>query len=134
MQLKCVTASLLSRGRLSQTPLKFRQWWSGPQATLALPWFYQLLPTMYLCRVAAPKLTSTSSSFTWIPEALAAFSHLEQIFTSAHVLSFPDPSRQFIVEVDGSISRVRVHFFHWAYGDHKLHLCAFFLPSPLHQY
>ena len=55
-------------------------------------------------RVAAPlsALTSTLRPFSWSPEAEAAFTSLKQLFTSAPVLIFPDPGRQFIVEVDAS--------------------------------
>ena len=55
-------------------------------------------------RVAAPlsALTSTLHPFSWSPEAEAAFSSLKTLFTTAPVLIFPDPGRQFIVEVDAS--------------------------------
>lgn len=53
-------------------------------------------------KVAAPltKLTSTLHSFAWTEEAEAAFTRLKVLFTSAPILSHPDPSRQFVVEVD----------------------------------
>lgn len=55
-------------------------------------------------KVAAPltKLTSSSISFSWTPEADQAFNHLKNLFTSAPVLVQPDPSLQFVVEVDAS--------------------------------
>ena len=51
---------------------------------------------------AAPltALTSTLHPFSWTPEA--ALSALKSLFTSAPVLILPQPSRQFIVEVDAS--------------------------------
>lgn len=49
-------------------------------------------------KVAAPLTKLTS--FAWTEEAEAAFTRLKVLFTSAPVLSHPDPSRQFVVEVD----------------------------------
>ena len=48
-------------------------------------------------RVAAPlsALTSTSNLFSWTPEAEDAFAALKCLFTTAPVLIFPDPNRQF---------------------------------------
>ncbi|KAI2655590.1 Transposon Tf2-6 polyprotein [Labeo rohita] len=59
-------------------------------------------------RVAAPltSLTSSSTPFKWTQEADRAFVKLKELFTSAPVLIQPDPSRQFIVEVDASDSGV----------------------------
>lgn len=53
-------------------------------------------------QVAAPLSSLTSPSFLIVrsPEANSAFSILKTRFTSAPVLTHPDPSRQFIVEVD----------------------------------
>lgn len=46
-------------------------------------------------RVVAPltQLTSTATPFSWTPEADAAFTDLKKCFTSAPVLTHPDPSR-----------------------------------------
>ncbi|XP_046692715.1 ribonuclease inhibitor-like, partial [Silurus meridionalis] len=41
-------------------------------------------------------------AFNWNPEAELAFTKLKSLFTSAPVLTLPDPTRQFVVEVDGS--------------------------------
>lgn len=59
-------------------------------------------------KVVAPltRLTSTLKSFQWSEEAEAAFSRLKTLFTSAPIHSHPDPSRQFIVEVDASDTSV----------------------------
>ncbi|MGL4418137.1 MAG: RNase H-like domain-containing protein [Plesiomonas shigelloides] len=37
---------------------------------------------------------------SWLPEALAAFQHLKESFTSAPILHHPDPDMPFIVKVD----------------------------------
>ncbi|KAI7808134.1 hypothetical protein IRJ41_016491 [Triplophysa rosa] len=55
-------------------------------------------------KIAAPlmALTSTKVLFRWNPQAQVAFDNLKSRFVSAPVLCFPDPERQFIVEVDAS--------------------------------
>ncbi|KAM4808119.1 uncharacterized protein WCC33_003344 [Rhinophrynus dorsalis] len=56
-------------------------------------------------RIIAPitALTKgTADPKNWPPEALKAFESLKTAFTTAPILHFPDPSRQFIVEVDAS--------------------------------
>lgn len=45
------------------------------------------------------RLTSLMQ-FLWSPEAETAITKLKQLFTSAPVLIHPDPSQQFVVEVD----------------------------------
>lgn len=79
-------------------------------------------------RKAAPltKLTSTSIPFRWSPEAETAFITLKDFFISAPVLSHPDPSRQFVVEVDASDTGVGAVLSQRSPEDHKLHPCAFF--------
>lgn len=59
-------------------------------------------------KVVAPltRLTSTLKCFQWSEEAEAAFSRLKTLFTSAPIHSHPDPSHQFIVEVDASDTSV----------------------------
>ena len=54
--------------------------------------------------MAAPlsALTSINTPFSWSPAAEEAFLSLKGLFTTAPVLIFPDPGRQFIVEVDAS--------------------------------
>lgn len=54
--------------------------------------------------VAAPltALTSTVRRFAWTQEAQTVFDHLKVLFTSAPILSYPDPSLPFTVEVDTS--------------------------------
>ncbi|KAI5608620.1 hypothetical protein C0J50_6594, partial [Silurus asotus] len=54
--------------------------------------------------ITAPlhRLTSTCQPFTRNSQAEQAFLELKTWFTSAHVFTLPDPSRQFVVEVDAS--------------------------------
>ncbi len=56
------------------------------------------------CQLAAPltALTSTKFPFRWSSAAEAAFAKLKSCFVSAPILIAPDPSRQFVVEVDAS--------------------------------
>uniref|UniRef100_A0AAQ4RV13 Gypsy retrotransposon integrase-like protein 1 n=1 Tax=Gasterosteus aculeatus aculeatus TaxID=481459 RepID=A0AAQ4RV13_GASAC len=55
-------------------------------------------------RVAAQltALTSSARPFCWSPEADRAFRDLKHRFTTAPILTQPDPKRQFVVEVDAS--------------------------------
>ncbi|XP_055015782.1 uncharacterized protein LOC129410863 [Boleophthalmus pectinirostris] len=79
-------------------------------------------------RKAAPltRLTSTLTPFKWSSEAEDAFATLKSLFTSAPVLTHPDPSRQFIVEVDASDSGVGAVLSQRSTGDQRIHPCAFF--------
>lgn len=71
-------------------------------------------------------LTSTSCPFIWTPEASWAFQELKGRFTSAPILVQPNPSFQFVVEVDVSDSGVRAVLSQRSLFDNKLHPCAFF--------
>ncbi len=55
-------------------------------------------------QLAAPltALTSTKTAFRWSNAAEAAFTKLRSRFVSASILRAPDPTRQFVVEVDAS--------------------------------
>ncbi len=55
-------------------------------------------------QVALPltDLTSTRTRFSWSSQAQTAFESLKIRFSSAPILTTPDPSHQFIVEVDAS--------------------------------
>ena len=61
--------------------------------------------------IAAPlhTLTSPRVRFNRSPEAEEAFQTLKRRFTSAPILTLPDPQRQFVVEVDASGSGRGVH-------------------------
>lgn len=77
--------------------------------------------------VAAPltALTSTKVRFAWTPCADRAFVGLKQRFTSAPILTHPDPSLQFVVEVDASDVGVGAVLSQRSPQDQKLHPCAF---------
>ena len=78
--------------------------------------------------LAAPltALTSTSVKFLWSPAADGAFRSLQQHFTSAPILTQPDPTRQFIVEVDASDIGVGGVLSQRSPEDNKVHPCAFY--------
>lgn len=61
-----------------------------------------------------------------MPAAEKAFCELKKRFTSAPILCRPDPSRQFIVEVDASDGGVGAVLSQRSETDQKLHPCAFF--------
>nr|XP_023696137.1 uncharacterized protein LOC111858521 [Paramormyrops kingsleyae] len=75
--------------------------------------------------VAAPltALTSSKVPFQWTPDAQDAFTDLRNRFTSAPILQLPDPSHQFIVEVDASGTGVGAIL---SLRSVKVHPCAFF--------
>uniref|UniRef100_A0A3B3HRG1 Gypsy retrotransposon integrase-like protein 1 n=1 Tax=Oryzias latipes TaxID=8090 RepID=A0A3B3HRG1_ORYLA len=78
--------------------------------------------------IAAPltQLTSTTRSYQWTPAAQKAFDTLKNLFVSAPILIQPDPSRQFVVEVDASDSGVRAVLSQREEHSGKLKPCAFF--------
>lgn len=68
--------------------------------------FYRGFVCDYSKVVTLPSyLTSTFRQFQLSDEAETAFSKQKTLFTSALILSHPDPSRQFIMEVDASAIR-----------------------------
>ncbi|KAL0172977.1 hypothetical protein M9458_033288, partial [Cirrhinus mrigala] len=73
-------------------------------------------------------LTSTKIAFRWNPQAQVAFDNLKSRFVSAPVLCFPDPKRQFIVEVDASAVGVGAVLSQRSELDGKVHPCAAFSP------
>ena len=79
-------------------------------------------------QVAAPlnALTSPAVPFSWSPEATAAFKRLKTLFTTAPVLSMPDPAKQFVVEVDASETGIGAVLSQRESVDGHLHPCAFF--------
>ncbi len=79
-------------------------------------------------QLAAPltALTSTRVMFRWSSAAEAAFSNLKSRFVSAPILVAPDPTRQFVVEVDASEVGVGAVLSQRAASDDRVHPCAFF--------
>ncbi len=80
-------------------------------------------------QVALPltDLTSTKKRFCWSSQAQTAFESLKSRFISAPILNTPDPSRQFIVEVDASEVGVGAILSQRSSSDERIHPCAFFL-------
>ena len=78
--------------------------------------------------VAAPltALTSTKVRFLWNKDAESAFSTLKTMFTTAPVLAIPNPSSQFIVEVDASGTGVGAVLSQRLAKDNRVHPCAYF--------
>ena len=101
--------------------------WKELQRFLGFANFYRRFIQNY-SKVAAPltRLTSSKLSFSWSPEAEKAFLQLKGLFTSAPVLSQPDSSKQFIVEVDASDTVVGAILSQRCGPDNRLHPCAFF--------
>ncbi len=79
-------------------------------------------------QLAAPltALTSTKTMFRWSEAADAAFSNLKSRFVSAPILIAPDPSRQFVVEVDASEVGVGTVLSQRSFSDEKIQSCTFF--------
>ncbi|KAL0171008.1 hypothetical protein M9458_035604, partial [Cirrhinus mrigala] len=79
-------------------------------------------------QVALPlmDLTSTKKRFCWLSQAQTAFENLKSRFISAPILTTPDSSRQFIVEVDASEVGVGAVLSQRSPSDERIHPCAFF--------
>ncbi|KAI2646233.1 Transposon Tf2-6 polyprotein [Labeo rohita] len=71
-------------------------------------------------------LTSPRTTFRWSDAAEAAFAKLKSRFVSAPILVTPDPSRQFVVEVDASEVGVGAVLSQRLATDDKMHPCAFY--------
>lgn len=80
------------------------------------------------CFTPAPLtcLNSTLKPFQWSEEGEVAFAKLKTVYTSAPIVSKPDLSHQFIVEVDASDIGVSAVLSQRYAVDQKLHPCAFF--------
>ncbi|XDV37137.1 hypothetical protein PO909_006790 [Leuciscus waleckii] len=78
-------------------------------------------------QLAAPltALTSPRTAFRWSDTAEAVFAKLKGRFVSAPILIAPDPSRQFVVEVDASEVGVGAVLSQRSLMDDKMHPCAF---------
>ncbi len=79
-------------------------------------------------QLAAPltALTSTKTLFRWSTAAETAFTKLKGCFVSAPILIAPDPSRQFVVEVDASEVGVGAILSQRSSSDDKMHPCVYF--------
>ncbi|KAK3510435.1 hypothetical protein QTP70_006850 [Hemibagrus guttatus] len=80
-------------------------------------------------------LENKPKSLSWTPVATQAFETLKTAFTTAPLLTHPDPDLPFVVEVDASTTGVGAVLSQQQGNPHKLHPCAFFshklnLPPP----
>ena len=126
---------IINAGNIRMDPAKTKAVadWPAPstrrelQRFLGFANFYRRFIRNY-SSVAAPltALTSLSKPFRWSSGAEAAFGELKSRFTSAPILIFADPTRQFIVEVDASDTGVGAVLSQRSAEDHKVHPCAFF--------
>ncbi|KAI3355532.1 hypothetical protein L3Q82_018363, partial [Scortum barcoo] len=69
-----------------------------------------------------PPLTSKKK---WNDKAEEAFNKLKQKFTTAPILTVPDPALQFVVEVDASNEGIGAVLSHRLPADNRIHPCAF---------
>ena len=99
----------------------------GLQQFLGFANFYRRFIRGY-SSVAGPltALTSTKTPFQWNDGAERAFADLKRRFTSAPILTIPDSSLQFVVEVDASESGVGAVLSQRSPKDNKLHPCCYF--------
>ncbi len=81
-------------------------------------------------QLAAPltALTSPRTTFRWSDTAETVFANLKSRFSSAPILVTPDPTCQFVVEVDASEVGVGAVLSQRTSSDDKMHPCAFFFP------
>ncbi|KAG5270294.1 hypothetical protein AALO_G00191040 [Alosa alosa] len=126
---------ILSSGGLRMDPKKTQVVRDWPQPTsvkevqrfLGFANFYRKFIRNF-SSVAAPLSNLTRKKpgpFIWTPEAERAFQDLKVRFTSAPILTLPDPPLPFTVEVDASDVAVGAVLSQCP-ADGKLHPCAFF--------
>ncbi|KAI3366353.1 hypothetical protein L3Q82_000513 [Scortum barcoo] len=72
-----------------------------------------------------PPLTTRKKSFSGLPRPEEAFQRLKRLFTTAPVLTVPDPALQFVVEVDASNEGVGAVLSQRSATDNCIHPCAF---------
>ena len=126
---------IVEKGQIKTDPAKVKAVaeWPTPtsrkqlQRFLGFANFYRRFIRNY-SRVATPltQLTSVKVPFVWSPAAEGSFVTLKCLFSSAPVLTHPDPSLQFVVEVDASDSGVGAILSQRSTVDCKQHPCAFF--------
>uniref|UniRef100_A0A8C6M5V1 Gypsy retrotransposon integrase-like protein 1 n=1 Tax=Nothobranchius furzeri TaxID=105023 RepID=A0A8C6M5V1_NOTFU len=126
---------ILESGRLKTDPEKIKSVLSWPTPTtckqlqrfLGFANFYRRFIKNY-SQTAAPltQLTSINKPFIWSPSAEESFQALKDKFTQAPILTRPDTSAQFTLEVDASDSGVGAVLSQVSPSDHRLHPCAFF--------
>ncbi|KAK2899769.1 hypothetical protein Q8A73_012898 [Channa argus] len=126
---------LIGEGEVKPDPEKTRAVteWPRPgtrkqlQRFLGFANFYRRFIKNY-STIAVPwtKLTSPIAPFRWTEKAEGVFTQLKEQFTSPPILSQPDTSHEFVVEVDASEVGVGAVLSQRSEGDQKLRPCAFF--------
>jgi hypothetical protein len=125
---------IIAEGNVQMNPEKVRVVVDWPQSTsrvqlqrfLGFAHFYRcFIRGNGNLVVPLSALTSPKVLFTWSPAADKAFGDLKQRFTTAPILIHPDPTRQFLVEVDASGVGVGAVFSLQSVQDQKLNPCAF---------
>uniref|UniRef100_A0A3B3XW38 Gypsy retrotransposon integrase-like protein 1 n=1 Tax=Poecilia mexicana TaxID=48701 RepID=A0A3B3XW38_9TELE len=126
---------VLESGQVKSDPAKIQAVldWPTPstrkqlQRFLGFANFYRRFIRNY-SQTALPltSLTSIKKPFVWSSEADKAFKELKRKFSTAPILIQPDPSRQFILEVDASDTGVGAVLSQVSPSDNKLHPSAFF--------
>ncbi|KAI3365741.1 hypothetical protein L3Q82_000750 [Scortum barcoo] len=82
-------------------------------------------PICSYVRLASPEKFSGDSVFQWTPKAKEAFRRLKELFTTAPILTVPDPALQFTVEEDASNEGVGAVLSQRSATDNRIHPCAF---------
>ncbi|XP_078794519.1 uncharacterized protein LOC101163464 isoform X2 [Oryzias latipes] len=126
---------IIEAGNIRPDPAKIEAvtQWEVPQSRkklqqfLGFANFYRRFIRNY-SSIAAPltQLTSINKTYHWNPAADAAFKRLKELFVSAPILTQPDVTKQFIVEVDASDSGVGAVLSQREESSGKLKPCAFF--------
>lgn len=125
---------IIKQGSIQMDPKKTRAVleWPRPKSVKEVQWFLGFA-NFYrkfirdFSSVAAPLSALTKAKnthFAWSPEVDEAFQVLKGRFTSAPVLTMPDSSRGFIVEVDASDLGVGAVLSQRG-ADNRIHPCAF---------
>lgn len=98
------------------------------QSFLGLANFYHCFILFYSSIVSPPTplLHGKPKSLSWPPEADSAYNILKQAFSSAPLLTHPDPNLPFIVEMDVSTTGVEVVLSEQQGTPPRLHPCAYF--------
>lgn len=126
----------VSKGSLQMDPGKIRAVLDWPRPTsvkqvqrfLGFSNFYRRFISNF-SSIAEPLSSLTRKSnrpFMWTSDADHAFNTLKQRFTSAPILTLPDPELPFVLEVDASDVGVGAVLSQKCKSDSKLHPCAFF--------
>ncbi|KAI2644787.1 Transposon Tf2-6 polyprotein [Labeo rohita] len=102
--------------------------WPIPDSRKALQRFlgFAIFYQRFICyfsqlAISLTALTSTRATFRWSNASEDAFSNLKSCFVSAPILIAPNPSRQFVVEVNASEVVVGMVLSQCAPADNKMH-------------